>query len=42
MEVKTESIVCDRQGMRIEVCTVQLLKLEINSVSNTVPVHTLQ
>lgn len=42
MEVKTGSIVCDHQGMKIEVCMVQLLKLEINSVNNTVPVHTLQ
>lgn len=36
MKVKTGSILCSHLVMGIEVCMVQLLKLQIKPVSNTV------
>ena len=41
-EVKNASKVCGHLRMGTEVCIVQILKLEINSVSSTALVHTFQ
>lgn len=41
-EVKTALKVCGHLRMGVEVFMIQILKLEINSVSSTALVHTFQ